>query len=127
VSVSDAVHEAAARLEAAGLRVALRSGDLTPPCVYLLIGAVSDAGVPFAGGTATTLWAYYVPVRTGDDVIRDADALDALLFALSPLALTELVASKTSLTVSNDTWPAYRADVALLSQPVTVPASAEEA
>ena len=127
MSVADAVAAAVARLSAAGLSVAVRSGDLTPPCVYVQIGTVSDAGAVFHGGTSTTLWVYYVPVRGVENLDGDAAALDALFYALSPLATAEVIATRTSLTVSNDTWPAYRADCPTLSSPIAVPAAAATA
>ena len=50
--------------------------------------------------------------------------LAAFNAALSPLASSTLTATRTSLTVSNDTWPAYRADAQILAVPDLVEALA---
>jgi hypothetical protein len=113
--ISDAIAAMIEALEAAGLRVAERSGDITPPCCYLHIGSVTDAGGPLAGGVTVTVYVFYIPVRGVDTLIADAQALDALYAALAPLTAAELACTRTSVTVNNDTWPAYRADVAALS------------
>lgn len=111
MSVAAAVVELVAALESTGLRVAVRDGDLTPPVVYVRIGTVSDAGAPLAGGTMTVFYAYYIPIRGVDNLAGDADALDALFAALSPLAWADVAATASSVTVKNDTWPCYRLDV----------------
>jgi hypothetical protein len=119
--IADAITAAVSALEAQGLRVAVRSGDLTPPCCYVQLGSVSDDAVPLAGGLISTLWVYWVPVRGVENLPADGAALDALYAALTPLTMSTLTVTRTSLTVSNDTWPGYRADVSLLALPVEVP------
>lgn len=119
--IADSIAAAVTALEAEGLRVAVRSGDLTPPCCYVQLGGVSDDGAPFSGGLVSTLWVYWVPVRGVENLTADAAALDSLYAALTPLTMSTLTATRTSLTVSNDTWPGYRADVSLLALPVEVP------
>jgi hypothetical protein len=113
--ISDTVAEVVAALEAAGLRVAERSGDITPPVCYLQLGQVTNAGTMLAGGILTTLYVHYIPVRGLDNLAGDAEALDALYAALGPLAALDLVATRTSVTITNDTWPCYRADLTALA------------
>ena len=112
MSISAAVLAVVDALETAGLRVAVRDGDLTPPCVYIKIGTTTDAGVPLTGGVLTTFYVYYVPVRGVDNLAGDAAALDQIYEALTPLTWTALAATASSVTVKNDTWPCYRLDVA---------------
>jgi hypothetical protein len=113
VSVAAAVDELVDALEAAGLRVAVRDGDITPPCVYVRIGTVTEAGAPLSGGQVTLFYVYLIPIRGVDNLAGDADALDSVYAALSPLAWAEIVTTATSVTVRNDTWPCYRLDVSL--------------
>ena len=120
--IGDALAAAVAAIEAHGLRVALRSGDITPPVVYIQIGTATDMGGPLEGGRIPTFWAYYIPVRGLDNATGDAAALDALYDALSPITAAEMVVTRTSVTVNNETWPAYRADAAILAlDPSEVP------
>ena len=120
--IAEALAEAVAALESQGLRVAVRSGDLTPPCVYVQIGGASDDGAPLAGGLTTTLWVYWLPIRGVENLPGDAAALDSIYAALTPLTMATLTATRTSVTISNDTWPGYRADVSLLAVPDLVEA-----
>lgn len=118
--ISDAVAAVVEALEAAGQRVAVRAGDITPPVFYIRIGTVTDAGVTLEGGTVTMFWIHYIPVRGFDNLPGDAAALDAAYDALGPLAMAEIATSATSVTVSNDTWPCYRLDVPVLAVPARV-------
>lgn len=113
MTVAAALTELTAALEAAGIRVAVRDGDITPPVAYVRIGTVSDAGGVLTGNTLTMFYLHYIPIRGVDNLAGDADALDALYDALSPIAWGELTATETSVTVRNDTWPCYRLDVSL--------------
>jgi hypothetical protein len=122
VSIREAADDLVAALEAAGLRAAVRDGDITPPVVYLQIGTVSDAGAVLSGGTVVVFYVYYLPIRGIDNLAGDADALDAIYGALEPLAWAELAATRTSVTIKNETWPCYRLDVALMSAPAPEPA-----
>ena len=115
--IAESLIALAVALEGEGLRVAIRSGDLTPPCVYVQIGGATDDGIVLAGGLVSTFWVYWVPIRGVENLTADAAALDAMFAALSPLASSTLTATRTSLTVSNDTWPAYRADAQILAVP----------
>lgn len=101
-------------LTAAGLRVAIRDGDITPPVSYIRIGQVSNAAITLAGGTSTLLYVYVIPIRGVDTLAGDADLLDQVYAALSPLAAADLVATATSLTIRTDTWPCYRFDLTVL-------------
>jgi hypothetical protein len=121
VTIADAVTAVADALEAAGCRVAVRSGDITPPVFYLRLGAVGEAGGTLAGALVPVLWAYYIPVRGVDNLPADAAALDAAYQALGPLAVAELTTTATSVTVIAETWPCYRLDVFVLSQPALTP------
>ena len=96
MSVAAAVAELVAALEGTGLRVAVRDGDITPPVVYVRIGTVSDAGAPLAGGTLCGFYVYYIPIRGVDNLAGDAEALDALYAALSPLAWADLNATAST-------------------------------
>ena len=98
-----------------GLRVALRAGDVTPPVVFVQLGAVDDAGAMLAGGLIVTFWCHYIPVRGVDNLEGDADSLDAMFRALRPLAMTGLAAGRTSVTLTNETYPCWRADLAALA------------
>ena len=57
MSVTATVWAVGAALSAAGLRLAVRDGDITPPVIYLRIGQVTDSGQVLAGGTVTTMYA----------------------------------------------------------------------
>jgi hypothetical protein len=113
--IADTITAVVDALTAAGLRVAERYGDITPPVCYLQIGTVSTAGGVLAGATVTTLYVYYIPVRGVDNLAGDAGGLDRLFAAVTPLAVADLVATRTSVTVNADTWPCYRADLAVLA------------
>jgi hypothetical protein len=113
VSVTAALAELVTALGAAGLRVAVRDGDITPPVVYIRIGTASDAGGPLTGSPMTVFYVHYIPIRGVENLAGDADALDTIFAALTPLTWTELTATNTSVTVKNDSWPCYRLDAAL--------------
>jgi hypothetical protein len=123
VSVADTAAAVVAALEAAGLRVAVRAGEITPPVVLVEAGTGSDIAdpLPLEGATITTFWLHYIPIRGVDNLFGDAEALDTILAALSPVAWAPITWSKTSVTVRNDTWPGYRLDVALAG--TTAPAA----
>jgi hypothetical protein len=120
VSVAAALAELVDALDAADIRVALRDGDITPPVCYVRIGTVTDSGTVLAGGTLTGFYLYYIPIRGVDNLAGDADALDALYDALTPLAWTELTTVASSVTVKNDTWPCYRLDVSCAGVPAAL-------
>jgi hypothetical protein len=123
--IAEAINAAVAALEAEGLRVAVRSGDITPPVCYLQVGLISSAGQPFSGGVTLTLYVYYIPVRGVDNLPSDSDALDRIYAALESLAIADLVTTRTTITVANETWPCYRADLpALAIQSATAPLEA---
>jgi hypothetical protein len=113
------IREAAAAVVEAlageGLRVATRAADVSPPCVFVAIANTEDAGATFAGGLLVSMAVSYIPVRGVDNLDGDADGLDAVFRALRPLATRPLSAPRSSLTLSNETWPCYRAEVAALA------------
>jgi hypothetical protein len=113
--IVDALNAVVAALEAEGLRTSLRSGDITPPVCHLQIGQVAENGSVLVGGVVVTFYVHYIPVRGVDNLAGDADALDAVYRALAPMAVTDLVTVKTSVTVYNDTWPCYRSDLAAMA------------
>jgi hypothetical protein len=113
--IREALTMVAEALAGEGLRVAYRAGDLTPPVVYVRIANTEDAGVMFAGGLVVTFACYYIPIRGVDNAEGDADALDAIFRALRPLAVTALAAPYGSVTINQETWPCYRADLAALA------------
>jgi hypothetical protein len=119
VSVAAAAAQLVDALEAAGLRVAVRDGDITPPCVYIQIGTTSDANGPFAGATGAVFYVYYIPIRGIDNLTGDAEAIDAIYAALGPITWAELTGTRTSVTVANTSWPAYRFDASIIA--LTVP------
>ena len=80
-------------LEAAGLRVAQRDGDITPPIVYVGRGTLTDAGAPLAGGRILGAYLYYIPVRGVDNMTGDLEALDTIYDALTPIAWAPLNAT----------------------------------
>jgi hypothetical protein len=113
--IADAVAEVVTALMGAGQRVAVRSGDITPPVWYLQLGQTTNASTLLAGGVVVTLYVHYIPVRGLDNLDADSEALDVLYDTLGPLAVLDLVATRTSVTINNDTWPCYRADLAALA------------
>ena len=122
VTVHAAVDEVTAALRAAGLRVAERDGDITPPVVYIQINTTGDAGVPLVGGTMSGLYVYFIPIRGIDNLYGEADGLDAIRGALVPLAWADLQSARSSLTIKNDTWQCHRFDMTLcaVDQPAAV-------
>jgi hypothetical protein len=116
-SIANGVAVVVEALESAGLRTAVRAGDITPPVFYIQIGATTGAGVPLAGGVATTLWVFYIPIRGIDNLAGDSTELDAAYFALEPLTIAELTGTRSSLTVGNETYPAYRLDCTVVGNP----------
>jgi hypothetical protein len=115
VSIAAAAAELVDALQGAGIRVAVRAGDLTPPVVFVQIGSSTDAGGPLEGATVATFYVYYIPVRGVDNLAGDAEALDTIYTALHPLTWADLVGVRSSVTVANDTWPCYRLDAAVMS------------
>ena len=114
MSFAAAARELVAALEAAGLRVAVRDGDLTPPVVYIPhLGNTTDAGGPLNSSRLVTFYVYYIPIRGPANLYGDADALDAVYDALTPITWADLTGAWSSVTVGSDTWPCYRLDVAL--------------
>lgn len=119
MSVAASVAALVDALEGAGIRVAVRSGEITPPVVLIHIGTISDSGVNLGGSaTLTTFYAYYIPVRGVDNLMGDAEALDAIYAALDPIVWAPVSAAAASVTVKTDTWPCYRLDVSLAGAPV---------
>ncbi|HEY2303241.1 MAG TPA: hypothetical protein VGH66_15180 [Acidimicrobiales bacterium] len=102
-------------LEAAGLRVAQRDGDITPPVVYIGRGTLTDAGAPLAGGRILGAYLYFIPVRGVDNMAGDLETLDVMYDALSPIAWAPLNATWSSVTVKADTWPCWRIDMSAAS------------
>jgi hypothetical protein len=113
--IADTVTELVDALEAAGLRVAVRAGDITPPAVFVQVGNVTDAGGILAGGLVATFYVHLIPIRGIDNLAGDAQLLDTLLAVLRPLAVAQLVCTRTTVTINNDTWPCYRADLPALA------------
>ena len=113
MSLTAALEEITAALEAAGLRTALRAGDITPPVVYVRAGTGTEDGTPLTGTLLHTLYLYYIPVRGVDNLAGDAAAIDAICAAVAPLTWAPLTYTSSSVTVLNDTWPCYRFDVAV--------------
>lgn len=124
MTVRAALDEVTAALTAAGLRVAVRDGDITPPVVYIQIGTTGGAGVPLVGGTMTGLYVYYIPIRGVDNLYGEADGLDAIRAALVPLAWADLPSVRSSVTIKNDTWQCHRFDMPVCA--VDQPAAALE-
>ena len=120
MSFAAAFAEVTAALEAAGLRVATRDGDITPPCVYMGRGTATDAGGPLSGGRVAVFYLYYIPIRGVDNLAGDYQALDTIYDALAPVAFAELTATWSSMTVKNDSWPAWRIDTAFLAVPASL-------
>jgi hypothetical protein len=115
VSIRASVDEVVAALEAAGVRVATRAGDITPPVVYVQIGTVGETGMPLAGGLVAGLYLYVIPIRGVDNVAADADLLDTVMGAVGPIGVTETTATRTTVTVTGDLWPCYRVDLTAMS------------
>lgn len=113
MSVTAAAAQLVAALEATGLRVAIRDGDITPPVCYIHLGTGSDAGAPLAGTGLSLSYVYYIPIRGIDNLFGDAEAIDTIVAALAPIAWAEITWTWTSTTVKNETWPCYRFDVSL--------------
>ena len=113
MSANAAYHELVDALEAAGLRVAVRDGDITPPVVYIEIGTTDTAGVPFVGGTVVVFYVHYIPVRGVDNLEGLTSAIDAINAALIPIAWANITGTRTNVTVKNDSWPCHRFDVSL--------------
>jgi len=125
--IADAARALAQALEAQSLRVALRPGDITPPAVYLHIGALTDSApyVALTGGLGVTFWAYIIPVRGVEDLMAHADLLDRFYAGAGPLTVEALPATWSSVTVNADTWPAYRAEVVMLTDLAALTAQKE--
>jgi hypothetical protein len=121
VSIAAALDTLTEALEAAGLRVALRPGDITPPVVYIRIGSGTDTGGPLENARVATFYAYAIPVRGAESTLGDAAMLDTVYQALTPITWEALPFTNSSVTVGTDTWPCYRFDVALAG----IPASSE--
>jgi hypothetical protein len=119
VTVADSAAELVAALEAAGLRVAVRDGDITPPVVYIRIGTGSSIGGSLAVPATTVFYVYYIPVRGVDNLTGDAAALDTVMEALTSITWAEVTFTASSVTVKNETWPCYRLDVALAATAAT--------
>jgi hypothetical protein len=114
VSVAVTVALVVDALTAAGLRVAQRDGDITPPVTYIRIGQGTNGAITLAGGTSTVLWVYVIPVRGVDNLAGDADLLDIVITALEPLAAADLPYVSTTLNIRSETWPCYRFDLTVL-------------
>ena len=114
MSFAAAAAELVTTLEDAGLRVAVRDGDLTPPVVYIPhLGNMTDAGGPLNGSRVATFYVYVIPIRGPANLTADADTLDRVYDALTPITWADLTGAWSSVTVGSDTWPCYRLDVAL--------------
>jgi len=99
-----------AALEGEGLRVAQRSTDVTPPCVYVWRWSAADQAT-LAGGHRSGFGVHWIQVRNVDNPDADDAALQSILDAAGPLSsdLVELVES--SVMVGEVPWPCYRAVV----------------
>ena len=97
----DVVPKTVAALEGAGLPVAVRDGDITPPVVYLKLGTATDEGGPLEGSRLAVFYVHYIPIRGVDNLAGDADALDVIYDALAPIAWAALTATSTTVTVKN--------------------------
>jgi hypothetical protein len=113
--IAAALDRLVAALEAAGLRVAVRAQDITPPVCLLHIGTVTDTGGPLEDATVVVFYVHYIPVRGVDNLAADAAGLDTLYGALTPISWGEMAANRTSVSVGSDVWPCYRIDVGLLA------------
>jgi hypothetical protein len=121
VTARDAVLDLTAALEAAGFHVAHTEQDVTPPCVYLELGATSDAGPPLdqAGQTMATVYAYLIPLKGLADCLVDADNCDRIYAAVSEMCWETLAGVKTSVSVAGELWPCHRFDCTLLGAAAT--------
>jgi hypothetical protein len=115
MSFLEAYADVVAALEGAGLRVAQRDGDITPPVVYIGRGTLTDAGAPLAGGRILGCYLYLIPIRGVDNMAGDLEALDVIYTALSPIAWGPLQSTWSSVTVKSDTWPCWRIDMTAAS------------
>jgi hypothetical protein len=113
--IAEALAMVVEALEGEGLRVATRVADVSPPVVYVHLENTEDTGALVAGGLVVTFACRYIPIRGVDNALADAEALDALFRALRPLAMTPLSAPYGSVTLNQETWPCYRADLAALA------------
>ena len=113
MSANAAYHDLVDALVAAGLRVAVRDGDITPPVCYVEVGTTDTAGVPLIGGTIAVFYVHYIPVRGVDNLEALTQAIDAINGALTPIAWANITGTRTSVTVKNDSWPCHRFDVPL--------------
>jgi hypothetical protein len=101
-------------LEAAGLRVATRSGDITPPVVLIeAVGTTTDEGGTLIDSHAGVWYVYFIPIRGVSNLAADCDALDAIYTAIAPITVGPTTSVWSSVTVNNDTWPARRFDIPL--------------
>ena len=119
MTLAVALAQTVAALEGAGLRVAVRDGDITPPVVYLKLGTATDEGGPLEGSRLAVFYVHYIPIRGIDNLAGDADALDAIYDALGPIAWAALTATATTVTVKNDSWPCYRLDLSTAAMAAT--------
>jgi len=109
VKPSDALTALTDALRAHGLRVALRPGDLTPPCVLVQLWGPSDTG-ELIDPLTTTFVTYAIPLRGTDDTPADCALMDTVIAALSPVTLDAVTFTRTTVTVTDTSWPCYRAD-----------------
>lgn len=109
MKAGDALPALTDALRAAGCRVALRAADLTPPCVLVQLWGTSDAGELIDPRTATFV-IFYVPLRATDDAAGDCAALDTITDALSALTVEALSFTRSTVTVTDTSWPCYRAE-----------------
>jgi hypothetical protein len=101
-------------LEAAGLRVATRAGDITPPVVLIeTVGTTTDQGGVLENSQAGVWYVYWIPIRGVSNLDADCDALDTIYPAIRPLTVAATTSVWSSVTVANDTWPARRFDIPL--------------
>jgi hypothetical protein len=101
-------------LEAAGLRVATRAGDITPPVVFIeTCGTTTDEGGTLVDSYAGVWYVYWIPVRGVSNLAADCEALDTVYPAISPITVAATTSVWSSVTVNNDTWPARRFDIPL--------------
>ena len=123
MSFVEAFGDIVAALEAAGLRVAVRDGDITPPCVYVGRGTATNTGAPLAGGRMLGAYLYLIPIRGVDNLAGDLETLDTIYDALLPIAWGDINAVWSSVTVANVSWPAWRIDLTAASVAATVKGS----
>lgn len=97
-------------LRGAGLRVATRPADLTPPTVYAQLWAASTDGVMLAGGRRTTVAVFWVPIRGLDDPETVNPALDSIFDALDPIVGEAFTMPRTSITIGEQSFDAFRGE-----------------